>query len=270
MDTGAAYRLTLLALGALLAFAPAELLARGYGFDRQKQRAPERTGRFPASDWERPQRAVLDGFLHAYQPCVLETGDRDYPYRMWFFGWIVDPTNPEYPGCDAIYHARSRDLDHWEVLCRDGSWNAGQPEEWASILFASSDDERLYYNAWHVGDPSVVFRDGVYYMAFSSTSKPFDGPVEGYPSGMMLCVMGATSVDGVHWRKREFIPPDPGIAACQVPQAFVCRRNGHRWLYLFYATQIGRRDNGRTYEWLPAGEYNWFYDQIRYMRQRID
>lgn len=406
MDTGAAYRLTLLALGALLAFAPAELLARGYGFDRQKQRAPERTGRFPASDWERPQRAVLDGFLHAYQPCVLETGDRDYPYRMWFFGWIVDPTNPEYPGCDAIYHARSRDLDHWEVLCRDGSWNVGQPEEWASILFASSDDERLYYNAWHVGDPSVVFRDGVYYMAFSSTSKPFDGPVEGYPSGMMLCVMGATSVDGVHWRKREeplliaaadsvfppaadaaragdfhrptlmwdetrrvwrlyfdyydasvpgnchmglaecagdfrtgrfsvvhplgeplldnwpnpevvkidgsyycfsdppgyapgggpqpssgwdsrqlrmatsgdgvrwrkreFIPPDPGIAACQVPQAFVCRRNGHRWLYLFYATQIGRRDNGRTYEWLPAGEYNWFYDQIRYMRQRID
>ncbi|MFR5871376.1 MAG: hypothetical protein ACLUEV_06890, partial [Alistipes sp.] len=48
-----------------------------------------------------------------------------------------------------------------------------------------------------------VFRDGVYYMAFSSTSKPLDGPLAGYPSGMMLCVMGATSVDGVHWHKRE-------------------------------------------------------------------
>ena len=325
---------------------------------------------------------------------------------MWFFGWIVDPTNPEYPGCDAIYHARSRDLDRWEVLCKDGSWSDDRPEDWASTLFASTDGDRHYYHAWHVGDPSVVFRDGVYYMAFSSTSKPLDGPLAGYPSGMMLCVMGATSVDGVHWHKREeplliaqcdsvfppraaaarvgdfhrptlmwdeqqqawklyfdyynaslpgnchmglaecrgdfrtgrfdfvhsldeplldnwpnpevvkigtgyycfsdppgyapadktpgrfegwdsrqlrtafsadgrhwekgeFIPPDPGIAACQVPQTFVCRRDGKWWLYLFYATQIGRRDNGRRYEWFREGEYNWFYDQIRYMRQEI-
>lgn len=50
---------------------------------------------------------------------------------------------------------------------------------------------------------------------------------------------------------------------------FVCRRDGKWWLYLFYATQIGRRDNGRRYEWFREGEYNWFYDQIRYMRQEI-
>jgi len=33
--------------------------------------------------------------------------------------------------------------------------------------------------------------------------------------------------------------------------------------------QSGRRDNGRRYEWFREGEYNWFYDQIRYMRQEI-
>lgn len=197
--------LLVLLTGGLLALAPAGCSVSGAAGRLTWDRKPvlDHSPRFPAGEWERPQRVVLEGFLHAYQPCVIETDDSEYPYRMWFFGWIVDPTNPEYPGCDAIYHARSRDLDRWEVLCKDGSWSDDRPEDWASTLFASTDGDRHYYHAWHVGDPSVVFRDGVYYMAFSSTSKPLDGPLAGYPSGMMLCVMGATSVDGVHWHKRE-------------------------------------------------------------------
>ena len=90
--------------------------------------------------------------------------------------------------------------------------------------------------------------------------------------GLLALAPAGCSVSGAagrHWEKGEFIPPDPGIAACQVPQTFVCRRDGKWWLYLFYATQIGRRDNGRRYEWFREGEYNWFYDQIRYMRQEI-
>ena len=143
------------------------------------------------------------GLSHAYQPCVIETDDSEYSLPDGF-RLNADPTESRISRLRAIYHARSRDLtDRWEVLCKDGSWSGDRPEDWASTLFASTDGDRHYYHAWHVGDPSVVFRDGVYYMAFSSTSKPLDGPLAGIPSGMMLCVMGATSVDGVHWHKRE-------------------------------------------------------------------
>ena len=52
----------------------------------------------------------------------------------------------------------------------------------------------------------------------------------------------------------RFILPDPGIAACQVPQTFVCRRDGKWWLYLFYATQIGRRTTAvEMQEWFQEG-----------------
>ena len=103
--------LLVLLTGGLLALAPAGCSVSGAAGRLTWDRKPvlDHSPRFPAGEWERPQRAVLEGFLHAYQPCVIETDDSEYPYRMWFFGWIVDPTNPEYPGCDAIYHARSRD-----------------------------------------------------------------------------------------------------------------------------------------------------------------
>jgi hypothetical protein len=43
-------------------------------------------------------------------------------------------------------------------------------------------------------------KDGRFYMAYSATSKPFTA-VAGYPAGMVLCVMGAVSADGIHWEK---------------------------------------------------------------------
>jgi len=362
---------------------------------------------FPLTKWQHYKHPVLTGFLHAYQACVVETNDPKYPYRMWFFGWISAICNPDYPGCDAIYHARSKNLKKWEVYCKDGSWDAGgNNSKWASILYSSTDQSN-FYDAWHSGDPSVVLKDGIYYMAYSATSKPLPKPTKGYPSGMMLSVMGATSTDGIHWiktkkpllkaemdtvfppkadqgrigdfhrpcllwdgeenkwklyfdyynaglpgnfqmglaenkhdfvkgtfefvhsldkplllnwpnpevvkigtcyfsfsdapgysgaqvpkgkiknlwmdrqirmaqssdgitwQKEYYIPSDPGIQASHIPQTLVCKRNGKWWLYLFYSTQVGWRKTGMNYPIFKEGQYNWFYDQIRYMRQQI-
>jgi len=372
--------------------------------------------------WERHTLPAFAGFMHAYQPCVVEVPDAAFPYRMWFFGWIADIGNIGVPGCDAIYFARGRDLDDWEVYCKDGTWDAGkQNEKWASVLHSSEDAVKHYYDTFHTGDPSVVLKDGVFHMAYSATSQAFTDPkspepiepplfsnlaIAGYPSRMIQCVMGATSTDGIHWKKTDrplliadvdtkyppdpcpervgdfhrpcllwddasgrwklffdyyhsiqagthtglaenegdfrtgrfefahsldqpliahwpnpdvakigaryfcfsdapgytaatappgkeisgwqhrqlrfaqsddglvwekqyFIDPDPGIDANHVPQTFVCRREGKWWLYVFYATQVGWRKSNIVYPFFREGDYNWFYDQIRFMRHEI-
>lgn len=362
---------------------------------------------FPLEKWERTNKPVLKGFMHAYQPCVVETNDNEYPYMMWFFGWIEALCNPGFTGCDAIYVARSKDLDNWEVYCKDGTWDADeQNEKWQPVIHGDPDIKNKYYDSYHCGDPSVVLKDGVYYMAYSATSNVFP-ETAGYPWSIVCCVMGATSTDGIHWKKTdkpllmaiedevfppkpspkrigdfhrpcllwnekhnkwdlyfdyinaevpgmlvslaenkgdfindkfEFvndlnepllsnwpnpemvcfdsvyysfsdgsgyeasapegkepskwqsrqimvaksndgikweklytIPPDPGIDANQIPQTLVCKREGKWWLYVFYATQVGWRDNGIDYELFDEGEeYNWFYDELRYMRQEIE
>ncbi len=362
---------------------------------------------FPSDKWERNLQPVLKGFMHAYQPCVVETNDSEYPYMMWFFGWIEDMCNSGYPGCDAIYVARSKDLENWEVYCKDGSWDASeQNEKWQPVLHGDPDKENKFFDSYHCGDPSVVLKDGTYYMAYSATSDVFP-ETAGYKYSIICCVMGATSTDGIHWQKTEkplliaeedsifppapspdrvgdfhrpcllwndamdqwdlyfdyyhsnltggmpvslavntgdfitgtfefvnsldqplltnwpnpemvrfdslyysfsdgagypasapagkepsgwqsrqlmvarsydgleweklyTIPPDPGIDANHVPQTFVCNRENKWWLYLFYSTQVGWRDNGIDYKLFNEGEeYNWFYDEIRYMRQEI-
>lgn len=377
---------------------------------------------FPLEDWEHFYRPAFEGFMHAYQPCVVEVPDPEYPYRMWFFGWVTEIGNPEYAGMDAIYFARGKDLDSWEVYCKDGSWDdGGKNEKWASVLY-SSDDPADYYETFHTGDPSVVLKDGVYYMAYSATSDAFVDPdspepvlpptfsnmqIEGYPAQMIQCVMGATSKDGIHWTKTEkplllgeadtkfppdpapdrigdfhrpcllwdgegekwklyfdyrnmgmglgslvglaentgdfhqdpfeyvhsldeplltawpnpemvkvgacyvsfsdapgytratapegqqvsgwqlrqlrmatsddglnwekqyYFDPDPGIDANHVPQALVTSREGKWWLYVFYTTQVGWRWEEGKYPFFKENDYNWFYDEVRYMRQEI-
>ena len=152
--------------------------------------------------WERDPEPLLDGFVNMYNPCVVEV-DEAPRYRMWFFGWAASQTNKDIPGCDAIFHARSDDLAAWEVYAGvvDGEdqWDRdGDPETWAPVITAG---ER-WFEAWHVGDPSVVQVRGRFYMAYSATSRHFD-PVQGYPSTMVQCVLGATSEDGVRWEKGE-------------------------------------------------------------------
>ncbi len=156
------------------------------------------TTAFCADDWERNKRDLLWNFNNMYNPCVVETGG-EYRYKMWFFGWAASGTNLGIPGCDAIFHARSKDLLNWEVYSGEDTWDATMnPTLWIPVLHAS---ER-WYEAWHVGDPSVVFQDGRFTMAYSATSKHFD-PVEGYPATMVQCLMGAESEDGIHWRKTD-------------------------------------------------------------------
>lgn len=151
-----------------------------------------------ADPWQRDSRPLLTNFNNMYNPCVVEIGG-EYRYRMWFFGWAADRTNSTIPGCDAIFHARSKDLKHWEVYSGKQGWDSTMdPSKWVSVIHASD----RWYEAWHVGDPSVVIKDGQYFMAYSATSKPF-GKRAGYPAKMVQCLMGAVSDDGIHWTKTD-------------------------------------------------------------------
>jgi len=151
------------------------------------------------ADWERDTRPLLTNFDNMYNPCVVETGG-EYRYKMWFFGWAAGAYNPSIAGCDAIFHARSKDLLNWEVYSKEGTWDTTMtPAKWAPVLHAGDH----WYESWHVGDPSVVIKDGKFHIVYSATSKPFHRKVSGYPADMVQCVMAAVSKDGVHWKKTE-------------------------------------------------------------------
>lgn len=154
-----------------------------------------------SSDWERISGNLLWGFCNMYQPCVLETPNDAYRYKMWFFGWAADLGNSAFPGCDAIFHARSKDLQTWEVYAGNGEWDREmKPERWIPVVHAS--EKR--YDEYHNGDPSVVYKDGCYYLAYSATSKPDYRPADDHGEAATLCcIMGAVSEDGIHWTKTD-------------------------------------------------------------------
>lgn len=153
--------------------------------------------------WQRHPVNVLSGFKNMYHAAVLQTGDTAYPWGMWFFGWASQDCNPGFAGCDAIYHARGKNLDTWEVYCGDDLWDAsGDAARWKPVLAAQSKP----YDAWHNGDPSVVFERGRFYMAYSATGFNQDGRAFGSPEdkdGYLYCVMGAVSEDGIHWSRSQ-------------------------------------------------------------------
>jgi len=152
--------------------------------------------------WHRVEANLLWGFRNMYNLHIIHEPRADYPYRGWFFGWSVEDGNPSFPGCDAIFAARSRELfSGWEVWTRGGGWDAAmRPELWAPVIAAQA----TYFDEWHNGDPSVVKLGDRYYMAYSSVGhdrdrKPLGDPEDG--DGSYLCVMGAVSADGVHWQR---------------------------------------------------------------------
>ncbi|MBP5631136.1 MAG: hypothetical protein J6Y21_00025 [Clostridia bacterium] len=150
--------------------------------------------------FERNETPVLEGFYNLYNPEVERCDDPEYPYRMWIFGESTGSAKDPNTGYDSIFHGRSSDLQHWEMWCGEeggGSiWDAGgDPALWKPVMKRSNKS----YDSIHNGDPSVVYKDGRYYMAFSSVGfDERDGVTY-----IVNCVMGAESTDGIHWVKSE-------------------------------------------------------------------
>lgn len=151
--------------------------------------------------WQRSGKNVLWGFRNMYAAKVVRVPDEAYPLRMWFFGWAATDTNEGFPGCDAIFFARGKDLDHWQVYCGGDTWDADMTvERWQPVITA---DDKLY-DQWHNGDPSVVYHNGNFHMAYSATGFNADGKPAGSQEdkdGDILCVMGATSRNGIDWQR---------------------------------------------------------------------
>lgn len=177
------------------------------GETREKQFTEEKEMGFLnlITNIKRTEKNLLDGFCDMYHPTVKKEqlpGCEGYPYSMWFFGWSVTDTNPGYPGCDAIFLARGKDPYTWEVWAGEDAWDGEMDiKKWVPIVTA---DEGAWYDNWHNGDPSVVKKDGVYYMMYSSYASGPDMKFSwesGDVDGDLCCVMGARSDDGIHWTK---------------------------------------------------------------------
>ena len=159
-------------------------------------------------------RDILWGFNNMYHPTIVKVNDKKYPYRMYFFGWAFSETNVGWPGCDAIFLARGKNLDHWEVYSRsketrENYWDVPDEEnkyttkEWMPIVTASDN----WYDNWHNGDPSVIYKDGKYYMAYSAYGLDKDGYLSntnGDTDGDISCIMGAVSTDGINFEKTSY------------------------------------------------------------------
>ncbi|RKX47036.1 MAG: hypothetical protein DRP64_02180, partial [Verrucomicrobia bacterium] len=180
----------------------ANIPASGWGINTLssvKAVGPIRFFRIKELEWERPMIDILTG-NHLYNPHIIQEPGEEYEFKMWFFGWVHADCNPGYSGCDAIFHARSNDLDNWEVWTGTG-WDAtGNTALWAPVIVGDS----VYFDQDHSGDPSVVKKDGTYYMAYSTTGNDLDGYVWGDPNDtdkMISVVRFATSPNGIDWTK---------------------------------------------------------------------
>jgi len=183
------------------------------------------------SKWTPPTKAVLndqsngwhqsgvliDGFYSMYQPEVIYVPEWDnednYPYRMWFFAWAYTQENDPcegyegYPGGDAMFTARAKDpLGPWEVYAKDENGFFWDKERHAELWYPVLLCQDVWYDSWHVGDPSIVYLDGVFHMAYSSMGADVDGipyHKEGDTDGNSSCIMGAISRDGINWTRSE-------------------------------------------------------------------
>lgn len=166
----------------------------------------------------RNEENILTGFWNLYHPTVIKVDDKTYPYRMYIMGWSYVTCNTGWPGCDATFLMRSKDMHEWEIYCKENrlptsrSWwekvdangNAANVEKWAPVLYA---DESKWYDNWHVGDVSIVYRGGKYYAAYSSYNFDLDGiagHIQGDTDGDLSCIMGAVSDDGINWTKSAY------------------------------------------------------------------
>ena len=167
------------------------------------------------SEWETPPVRCLWNFFNLYNPKIIQEPDGEYLFKMWFFGWAVEKPAQT----DEIFFARSKDLLAWEVYSGENGWDSTMnPKLWVPVLVPGK--ER--FDSAASGDPSVVLKDGVFHMAYSSVGFDFVPHPNPLPQGegaephpappsqgektedriyLVNCIMGATSTDGIHWKK---------------------------------------------------------------------
>lgn len=169
----------------------------GAGWDELFNRAPANRYNIDLSaEWERPGIDILYGFDNLYNSNIVYDPSSEYPFKMWLFGW----SRMVHHG-DKIYHARSKQLESgWEVYAGNGNWDTTMnPDLWVPVLPGGNS----WYDDAAAGDPAVVLKDGVFYMAYSSVGfepATVPGSTERYIN-VVDNVMGATSTDGIHWTK---------------------------------------------------------------------
>ncbi len=154
---------------------------------------------FNVVEWERPRIDILSG-NHLYNPHIIQEAGEEYEFKMWFFGWPDQDINPGYPGADAIFHARSKDLDNWEVWTGSGWDVTGNTAQWVPVIVSETE----IFDEDHSGDPSVVKKDGTYYMAYSTVGFDEDGYRTNDPNDtdkMLAVIRFASSTDGINWTK---------------------------------------------------------------------
>lgn len=170
------------------------------------------------SAYYKNEKNILTGFYNLYHPTIVKVDDKIYPYRMFIMGWAANSSNYGWPGCDATFLMRGKNLQEWEIYCKenrlpesrswwekvDSSGNAPNLAKWAPVLYANPDN---WFDNWHVGDASVVYKEGTYYLAYSDYNFDADGimgGVQGDTDGDLSCIMGAISKDGINWTKSSF------------------------------------------------------------------
>jgi len=193
--------------------------------------------------WKRTARPLL---IHAGdtadpKPAPDRIGDfhrpslrwEDGKWRLWFDYWI--------PG---------------KGVCMGYAENTGSFTQSGGFKI-QHDLRKPLIKSWP--NPEVIRIGGTYH----SFSDPPGYPIKkGESHWKRRQLREAVSKDGKNWKLLNFIPPDRDTDACQVPQALVTMINGKRWLYLFYATQVGYGKND--------GRYHFQYDRIRAMRRPVD
>lgn len=171
------------------------------------QTLPQEKAKDISQLWQKNYKNILSGFGNMYNFHVLHEPEEDLPFKAWFFGWAVEDCNrniSDFKGCDAIFIARAKKLEGpWEVYAGNEKWdNTGNPKLWKPLFSTSG----TYFDEWHNGDPSVIKVGKIYYMAYSATGHDKDRIPAGSPNdtdGDFYCVMGATSEDGIHWKRSE-------------------------------------------------------------------
>lgn len=161
-------------------------------------------------NWKQVGDKLITNFVNMYNLHINhEPQDNEYPYKGWFFGWVIDQCNEGYTGCDAIYAAKANSITGpWLVYSGsypDGSqkWTDDNSiEQWVPVITGGINN----YDNWHNGDPSVVKYKGTYYMVYSATGFNKDGIPFGHLNDTdsdISVIMGAVSKNGLEWIKSK-------------------------------------------------------------------